>query len=212
MTLALAAVGDGGGGMALAAERQATEYQIKAVYLYNFLLFTKWPEDGESDASKDNPGEQQDTIMIGILGDDTFGDSFAEVEGKVIKSHKQKLVIMRLGRYHKRLDLSPCDLLFICESEKDKLAEILSSVGGEPVLTVADSGGFLETGGMINFVQRGKKVRWEINQTPVKRARLQLSSQLLRNAVRVVEIPQRSASQKGGNHRLRRLHRLEEMR
>lgn len=164
--------------------KKAAEYQIKAIYLYNFLLFTEWPRYNNI---KGDTEEKLPAITIGILGRDPFGDSFAEVEGKVIKSHKKRLVIKKLGSYDEKLDLTQCDLLFICQSEKDNLKEIVVRLSGLPVLTVADLPGFLERGGMINLVKRQKKVRWEINQGPVKKARLKLSSQLLRNAVRIVK-------------------------
>jgi ribosome-associated protein YbcJ (S4-like RNA binding protein) len=47
--------------------------------------------------------------------------------------------------------------------------------------------GFLESGGIIKFVMEEKKVRFEINVTAAKRAKLKIRSQLLRLAKRVVE-------------------------
>ena len=41
-----------------------------------------------------------------------------------------------------------------------------------------------------------KKIRWEINRTPLKKANIRLSSQLLRSAVKIVEIPKLSAKDK----------------
>lgn len=137
-------------------------------------------------------------VVIGILGRDPFGDSFAEVEGKVIKSHKKRLTIKRLGAYNEELDLTQCDLLFICQSEKGNVNEIVTRLNGRAILTVADLPGFLEKGGMINLVKRQKKVRWEINRRPVKKAKLKLDSQLLRNAVRIVKIS-KSTSEKTKN-------------
>ena len=46
-----------------------------------------------------------------------------------------------------------------------------------------------------------KKIRWEINRAPLKAAGMGISSQLLRNAVRIVDIPRdqrkRSMSEDG---------------
>ena len=178
------------------SQRQASEYEIKAVYLYNFILFTQWPDEQSSKVNpaytkSSNPRSQRtnDTITIGILGDDPFGDAFERVEGQIIKAKNKRLIIKRFGRFHKDLNLKQCQLLFISSSEKDNCRNILENANGCAMLTVADSNGFLESGGMINLVKVKKKIRWEINQTPVKKAKIRLSSQLLRNAVRVVEIP-----------------------
>lgn len=166
------------------AEIQAPAYQIKAAYLYNFILFTVWPEPENNNSPSPN-----NTITIGIIGKDPFGKSFAQKEGKPIKSMKKKLVIKRFGPYRSGTDFKKCQILFISSSEKNNFKKILSEVKGTPVLTVADVKGFLDAGGMINLVTVGEKIRWEINQTSVKTSELQLSSQLFRSAARVVENP-----------------------
>lgn len=182
---------------AVAQQRKASEYEIKAAYLYNFLLFVEWPEAREADRDTDEQvasgGTSEsaaagDTITIGIVGDDPFGNDFAKAEGKMVKAKGKRLVVKRFGRFRAGMDLRQCQLLFICRSEKERVQEILDAVKGAPVLTVSDTQRFLEAGGMINLVIVKKKVRWEINRTPVEFAGLRISSQLLRNAVRTVQI------------------------
>ena len=57
------------------------------------------------------------------------------------------------------------------------------------MLTVGDTGGFLEQGGIVNFVLEGTKVRFEISQEAAQRAGIRISSRLLRLATRVVTNP-----------------------
>ncbi|MHC4221123.1 MAG: YfiR family protein [Planctomycetota bacterium] len=186
------------------SRRRAAEYELKAVYLYNFILFVEWPDEQASkdDTANTKSSNQQsqdsnDTITIGIIGKDPFGDAFAKIEGKLVKAKNKRLIIKRFGRYRKELNLKQCQLLFISPSERKNREKILKQVDGYPTLTVADRKGFLEAGGMVNLVRVRKKIRWEINQTPVKKAEIRLSSQLLRNAVRVVEIPKDTADRGG---------------
>lgn len=169
-------------------QRKAAEYKIKAVCIYKFLSFTQWPPSGPADQrNKDNDLNINDkTISIGILGKDPFQDSFSEVEGRFIKEINKKLVIKRFGDYSETVDLKQCDLLFICKSENKNLKAILDRIKGEPILTVGDMDNFLETGGMINLIMLGNKVRWEINHTQVKECGLRLSAQLLRTALKVI--------------------------
>ena len=68
---------------------------------------------------------------------------------------------------------------------KKNLKVILDRIKGKPILTVGDVENFVETGGMINLVMVGNKVRWEINHTQIKECGLRLSSQLLRTALKV---------------------------
>lgn len=194
MTFNLLAVGKGfGTSVRLAAStKQPSEYELKAVYLYNFLLFTSWPEPEDDEDKKEEVGN----VCISILGRDPFGDSFAEIEGKVIKSLNKRLVINRVGSFKEDTRLDNCRILFICDSEKKNLKAILKLAGNSRSLTVADVDGFLRAGGMINLVKVKNKIRWEINRTPLKKASIKLSSQLLRSAVKVVEIPEMADKEK----------------
>jgi len=168
--------------------KTATEYQIKAVYLYNYLLFVHWPLPDANDLVK-NAQTKDKTITIGILGKDPFGDSFSEVQGKLIKPKNKRLLVKKFGDYNAKLKFEKCQLLFICYSEKDNLKNILEHIKGLPILTVSDIDDFLENGGMIKLVKYKNKIRWEINHTQAKKVRLKLNSQLLRNATKVIEVP-----------------------
>jgi len=162
-------------------QQQASEYKIKAVYLYNFILFVEWPKPAED-------AKEKKEFILGIIGKDPFGKSFKEVENRIIKPKGKKLVIKRLGAYHKNIDLKKYDMLFICRSEQQNVKNILNKLKDRPILTTADMEGFLEKKGMINLIKRGKHIKWEINQKPAKGAGLRISSQLLRTALRVVNI------------------------
>lgn len=175
--------------------------EIKAAYLYNFLLFAEWPEGagtGElvsgSGLDAAAPGVQLPAseeggpqTVIGIVGEDPFGDAFAEVEGKHDEALGSRLEIVRFGPYREGTILTRCHLLFVTASERRNLPSILAAVEGSPVLTVGEIDSFLKTGGMINLLVKRKKLHWEINYAASSAARIQLSSQLLRNAVRVIE-------------------------
>ena len=156
-------------------QQKISEYEIKAVYLYNFVLFVEWPED-----------KDKNEITIGILGKDKFGTSFNSVKGKRIKNKQQTLRIKRFGRYNSKFDFTKCDLLFVCQSESQYFKTITKQLKGKAILTVADTKGFLEKGGMINMVKIGTHIKWEINHGTAKQAKLRISSQLLRNATRVL--------------------------
>ncbi len=193
--------GETGGYMQTAGVRRATEYEIKAVYLYNFLLFVEWPESDDNEKEDSDSTGKIDgdrSIIIGILGEDPFGKSFKEVEDKRVFASKRRLEVKRFGRYRKKTDLSGCDLLFVCESEKKNFSEILGPLKEKPILTVGEWRGFLEAGGMINLVKVKNRIRWEINRTPVKKAQLKMNSQFLRNATRVVEIPKLKENRPAG--------------
>ena len=74
----------------------------------------------------------------------------------------------------------------MCSSERQYINEILEPIRNERILTIADTKGFLEKGGIINFIIEKSKVRFEINVEGARRAKLTIRSKLLRLATRVI--------------------------
>ncbi|MBN1782316.1 YfiR family protein [bacterium] len=147
-----------------------TEYQVKAQYLYNFARFVDWPE--ESFENPDSP------FVIGIVGQDPFGiDLEKTVEGKQIKNRR---FIIR--RYDNSADLSSCHILFIGTDDRTRRSALIDRLKHRCILTVGDENNFVPDGGMINFVVRKKKIRFEINREAVKQSGLKISTKLLKMA------------------------------
>jgi len=160
----------GAGTYGFAQGREASEYQIKAAYLYNFAKFVEWPPEVLS--RKDDP------IRICIVGENPFGNYLNEsTEEKTING--RKLVIWELKSVQ---DAKGCQIVFIGVSEKYHVRAMLESIKGAAVLTVGDTEGFAQAGGMINFTLEESMVRFEVNVDAAERARLKISSKLIRLA------------------------------
>ena len=146
------------------------EYQIKALFLFNFAQFVQWPSTAFTRA--DEP------FRIGVLGDDPF-DGFLDetVRGEKINGHP--LVI---ERYANGGDVKDCQILFVSRSESGRMGEILDAVKGRNVLTVGEMEGFLKNGGMIRFVTEENKIHFRIDLDAAKNVNLVISSQVLRLA------------------------------
>jgi hypothetical protein len=149
-------------------ELRGPEYQVKALFLFNFAQFVSWP----SPQSSDTP------FVIGIVGDDPF-DSYLDETVRGEKVNKRSLTTQRFRRGR---DLRNCNILFISQSERDRAAEIISNLKGRSVLTVSDIDGFANLGGMIELFTEENKIHMRINLEAVKAANLKVSSKLLRVA------------------------------
>ena len=79
-----------------------------------------------------------------------------------------------------------CHILFIASSEKAQLKRIFEDLRGTDVLTVGDTKGFAELGGIINFVLEDDRVHFEVNRKAADQAGLKISSKLLSVAKRVI--------------------------
>ncbi len=155
-----------------------TEYQVKAQYLSNFGRFVKkW--SNRPMPSGDEPFD------LCVLGQDPFGASLdAAVKGEDINGAP-----LNPRRVARAQDALGCRVLFISSAEGGQLAAILATLGGSPVLTVADIPDFVRQGGMIQFVMDGNKVKFEINLAASQRSGLSLSSDLLKVARGVRRVP-----------------------
>jgi len=146
------------GNVVVHAQTSMSEYQVKALFLCNFVKYVTWPAEAMPGATS--------PIVIGILGQDNFDDSLTHaVEGKNING--REIVIKHFSAGD---DLSGCAILFVSSSENSRLGQIL---------TVGESDSFLQSGGIINFMLKEGKIHLAINVASAQKAKLEISSKLL---------------------------------
>jgi hypothetical protein len=139
------------------------EYRVKAAYLLNFARFVDWPA---------NPADTG-PITVCVAGTNPFGEVLNEtlrdeqVNGRPIRARAA-----RGGE--------GCHILFVPAGVQAD--EPLKNARTQPVLTVGESPDFVRQGGIINFILEEGKVRFEIDPANAERARLRISSRLLRLA------------------------------
>ncbi len=164
MACALAAPG-------AARAQSLSEYEVKAAFLYNFTKFVEWPPSAFAEGN----GE----LRICVLGEDPFGRSLNAAVGVGEEVEGHKLVVWRPDTL---AHAAGCQILFVSRSERERLPQILAPLKSSPVLTVGDTKGFLDQGGIVNFILEGSKVHFEINPAAADQAKLKISSKLLRLA------------------------------
>ncbi len=147
-----------------------SEYQVKAVFLFNFSQFVSWP--AAAFASADSP------MVIGVLGDDPFGGQLDSVVAGEHAGGRRLLV----RRYRDVSQVKDCQILFIGRSETGRLRAIVEALHGRSILTVSDIDGASRNGVMIELVLDGDHVRMRINVGAARGGGLTLSSQLLEPA------------------------------
>ena len=159
-----------------ADQQKPGEYQIKALFLYNFLNFVDWPVDSSIYSSP--------TINVCIIGDDPFADALDDIRNETVKG--KKLAI----RFYSPFDEPEgCHLLFIPASENKHAGKILRSVRESNVLTVADTVEVATQDAIISFFIEQKKVRFAINIESARRAGLKISAKLLKLA-KIIKVPE----------------------
>ena len=159
-----------GGGILLlshaATLSSAREYQIKAVYLYNFTLFITWPKSAFS--------SYRAPFRICILGDDPFKKQI-DIVVRNEKAQNRPIVVERIR------EVKPfCQIVYISRSEQRHLPDIIAALEQHPILSVSDLPEFVVNGGMIKFYTRRKQVRLAIDPQTLEETGLQASANLLR--------------------------------
>jgi hypothetical protein len=155
------------------------EYQVKAAFLFNFVQFVEWPP--QAFANPDTP------ICIGVLGEDPFGAVLDEtVRDETVKN--RKLIVQRSRQVE---NLKNCQLIFISKSEAERVPRILSDLDVVPALTVSETQGFAQRGGIINLYLIANKLRFEVNPAVAGRKGLKISSELLSLGKIVEAVPVR---------------------
>jgi hypothetical protein len=145
----------------------SSEYLIKAGFTYNFAKLMEWP--GGAFAQPDSP------IVIGVLGTDPFNGTLDQVlKGKQANGRAFEVRHLKWGA-----DLRGCNILFVSDSETAHLDELFRSIKGLPILTIGETPGFAQRGGIINFVVEDNRVRFEIDVDAAKQANINISSRLL---------------------------------
>ena len=91
----------------------AHEYQIKAVFLYNFTYFIYWPQ--KVFTSPNAP------FNICIIGHDPFRD----ILDKALKNETVEKHAIKIKRLNNRVKIKTCQVVFISQSEQTVLKSIL---------------------------------------------------------------------------------------
>lgn len=167
--------------------QEASSAQVKAAQIYNYLLYTDWSEELEP--------KSDEVVTIGILGRDIFGDIFSPIEGIEIKN--RTLAIRKFEEDTVLDSLAQCDVIYFVDFDKSRHKTLLKGLAEEHVLTVGNKNGFLESGGMVNMIEKDNRIKFEVNRPLSTVSGLSFRSQLLRHAVRTK--PKRSRSGDSGD-------------
>jgi hypothetical protein len=156
------------------------EYQLKALFVYNFGTFIEWPEGTFADAKA--------PFVIGVLGSasaDLISTLNQIAASKTIG--ERKIVI---ERYKSIDEMKDCQVLFVSRSVPlQQQSKIIETVGSRPILTVGESQNFATNGGDVNFFIDANKIRFEINLEATKQQNLKINARLLAMARIIGENP-----------------------
>jgi hypothetical protein len=153
------------------AQNARLEYAVKASFLYKLAAFVEWPPTSFPDASG--------PFKLCIVGSDPFGAQLEKATaGQRIANHP--IVVRRFGRADQA---AGCHVVYFADSDDQAVARALQGLRSRPVLTVTDEAFDDKGRGIIHFVVRDGRVRFQIDTQRASLAGLTLSSKLTSLAV-----------------------------
>ena len=156
---------------------QAEEYRVKAAFVFKFASYVEWPPHVFSHAEA--------PIAIGVIDADVLADELADVvAGRSVETRPVTVRKIRRGE-----STAGLQILFIGGSDSARIAAVLASIKGQPILTVTESENALALGSNINFVIVGDKVRFDIAPRNAESQNLKISARMLAVARKIVASP-----------------------
>jgi YfiR/HmsC-like len=144
---------------------------VKAAFLFRFASFVQWPQDVPDSGP----------FVIGVFDGDAVADQLARLlPGMNVRG--QPAEVRRITRPEQLGDVR---ILYIGRGAVPRSRAVRARAATLPILVVTDGGDGFASGGVINFVDAPRNVRFEISLVAADRARLTIDSALLAVAARV---------------------------
>ena len=146
-----------------------SEYELKAAYLYNFALFTTWPPE--------KMAEDGSAIVFCVIAQEA---QVASISGLQSKKLRDRSILVRPIMSSE--DGRGCHVLFIGANGAEILPKLLEVVRDAGTLTVTDIADVARKDTVISMAIENGRLAFDVNLLNARRARLTLSSKLLKLA------------------------------
>jgi hypothetical protein len=150
---------------------------VKAAFLYRFASYIEWPEDAPASGS----------FVIAVYGAEDVARQLDELLPRM-SLHRRPAQVRRVTRAS---ELEGVHILYVGPKEPlSRSRPVREAAIALPILLVTDDEKGLDAGGVINFIEQSRNVKFEVSLAAADRARLKIASSLLSVAARVERRPQ----------------------
>ncbi len=162
---------------------------VKAAYLFRFAQYVEWP---------DAPADQ--TFVFAVSGAEDVAVHLERLlEGMTVNG--RRATVRRVARSS---DLDGVHVLYVGADAFARTRTLRASAIRRPILIVTENEQGLDGGGVINFIELNRNLRFEISLNAADRSGLRINSELLSVAARVERRPQGAINCLDGYPRLQR--------
>lgn len=149
------------------AESENNEYNIKAMFVLNFMKYVEWPQEPNSD-----------TFKIGVVGESNIYQALLSLVANRKENSKIKI-------YKVNTDLNEeYQILIIARNENNRIESLSKKYLGKGTLIISEECKN-NNNASINLVNINNKIRFEINNIQAKLGGIKISSKLSEMAISV---------------------------
>ncbi len=157
-------------GLASAAQYEATEYELKAAFLYNFASYVTWP-----DGMLMSP---ETSVVFGVVGADQLARHLEDIgRERSINGHR-----IEVRSVHVSDPLDDLHVLFVAQRGMDEAERLLPAALQRSILTITESEGQRHPDSIINLEVSDDRVQFDVSLLAAEEAQLIISSRLLQIA------------------------------
>lgn len=153
---------------------QELDFQVQrlaASFITNFPAYVSWPPT----VFAGHPTK----LYIGLIGENPLGNAGRQyLAGRGWGGKQYVLEKLQPGEYS-RSDLKRYQMLIFGDLTEKELKDLLKLVAKEPVLTIGETPGFIENGGIIELHIDGIAVTWTVSMAHAHRADLVIDQRLV---------------------------------
>ena len=154
----------------LVSKTQAQNYQVHTLYMYSFTKYVKWPasySDGD--------------FVIAVVGNSGIVSHLKKMAS--LKKVGNRLI--RVVEYASADDIQKCNMVFLSNRNNAEFEALKGKLSGSHTLILTESAGMGKKGSAINFIIKQKKLLFELNQSVIDEAGLQISQDLVKFAIMI---------------------------
>ena len=147
---------------------QRLDPKYETIFMYQISKYIEWPADMQ-------------TFVIGIVGAENA--PIVEEIKKMAQLKKVNGKPIEVKVFSDAAAVTDCRMLFVTFQQSAGIPTLSEKCSGKKTLLISEKSGMAKQGAAINFINKGGKMKFELNKSNLSKAGLKVSSSLERLAI-----------------------------
>ncbi len=155
-------------GFSSSSQLFAQEAKYKSLFMYKFIQNMKWPST-----------KSEGYCIISVMGDSELINELKQItSGRQVNGKSVRVI-----PYSKGQTLSDINILYIAKSKNKNFPILKDQALLNSLVVITESEGYAKMGASINFIKDGNRLKFELNESSLKKANIIVSDAIKKLAV-----------------------------